>query len=500
MFKRVIALLLALVLACGMCLSAVAESGCMEISMRTIYNHTNRNNTTVSDKYLSSKVRVSYSSSVPYFDTLEEGMEYLCQRMKARASEVNFVVRNLDEFTSFTEQERYDFVLQNFYDSMRHTGDPKGGDYIKGQWHKLSYGFGIRSDGIQFVYQFAYYANAEQEAEVDAKIKEVLDELDVYNSTDYEKSNAVYDYLCENITYDYANLNDEEYILKYSAYAGLINGTCVCNGYAVLYYRMMLELGVDARYITGIGGGGLHAWNIVMLDGVYYNLDATWDAGATNYAYYLKNNSLFVGHTRDAVYNSSEFNAIYPMSPSVYSNSTKDNVDYENGFTYRLINNGKEYMLVSVSGLKTANLVIPETFNDKPVTAIGNHVLLNNDNVTKITIPESVTSIGEYAFSGCKNLKTISYYGKEADWTTLSKADTWVYGYPMPNYTVEFVSVVVFGDINGDGKFSYQDISKLYAIYREVVSAPWGVNLDINGDGRFSYVDVSKLYALYREL
>ena len=36
--------------------------------------------------------------------------------------------------------------------------------------------------------------------------------------SDYEKLCAFYDYVCENVTYDYDNLENAEYKLKYSAY------------------------------------------------------------------------------------------------------------------------------------------------------------------------------------------------------------------------------------------------------------------------------------------
>ena len=56
----------------------------------------------------------------------------------------------------------------------------------------------------------------------------------------------------------------------------------------------------------------------------------------------------------------------------------------------------------------------------------------------------------------------------------------------------------VAGDINGDGKFSYLDVSKLYAVYRGLAEPAEGAELDINGDGSFTYLDVSKLYAMQR--
>ena len=497
MFKKIISVLLALVLACGICLPVIAENGVVEMKMYTMYNPISNAGVIASDKYLSSEtVRVPYNADIPTFDTLEDGAEYLCQRLKARDTDIQFIIKDLDGFSSLSDDDKAVFTVALVYYSMTHTGDPKGGDYIHGQWNRIGYGYAVRSNGVQFKYTAEYYASAEQEAELDVKIKEVLDELDVYDATDYEKSNAVYDYLCQNITYDYANLDDETYLLKFSAYAGLINGTCVCNGYAVLYYRMMLELGVDARYITGYGNGGLHAWNIVRLDGLYYNLDSTWDAGDTYYSYYLVPDSLFYYHEREAPYNEEDFYEIYPMDTKVYSSTAKDYVDYENGITYYPLSDDSGYMLISVSGLDREEITIPATFNGKPVIAIMNHAFLNGKNLKKITIPQSVEYIFEYAFTGCDNLETVNYLSTEENWANVYKEDTWIYSYPMPDFDITFEAP--FGDINSDGKLTYNDVSKLYAIFRELAEAG-DVDLDINGDGKFSYGDVSKLYAIYRE-
>lgn len=64
--------------------------------------------------------------------------------------------------------------------------------------------------------------------------------------------------------------------MNQSAYSALVQGRSVCAGYARAYQYLMQQLGIPCYYCTGYAGEN-HAWNIVRLDGVYYNVDVTWD-------------------------------------------------------------------------------------------------------------------------------------------------------------------------------------------------------------------------------
>ena len=77
---------------------------------------------------------------------------------------------------------------------------------------------------------------------------------------------------------------------------------------------------------------------------------------------------------------------------------------------------------ITITGYKGAggNVVIPDTINGLPVTSIGDSALsfVNNlsdqsnltglSNMTSVTIPDSVTNLGDAAFAGCPNLATIA--------------------------------------------------------------------------------------------
>lgn len=306
--------------------------------------------------------------------------------------------------------------------AMAHTGNPKEGDYLLWQYG----GWNARittnttSSGVNYIYEFTmgYYTTAAQEAELDTAIMYLLWDLNVNYKSDYEKVKAVYDYICENITYDHTNPDD--YKLKHTAYAALIDKTAVCQGYALLFYRLMLELGVDNRLIAGIGNGGGHGWNIVEIDGLYYNLDSTWDAGMTgNYYYFLLNTWNFLDHSRYLEYETIAFHQAYPMAAENYTPGVKGTEDpyiwlglcaedilwvlYRNG-TLEIEGTGAipdypavasvEYMVPwyywrdEITGVRVC----------EGITRIGNQNFSQFPSLTSVSLPESLKEIGEYAF------------------------------------------------------------------------------------------------------
>lgn len=104
-----------------------------------------------------------------------------------------------------------------------------------------------------------------------------------------EKEAYVHDALVEGIAYEAKAKRNQ------SAYSALVDGETVCAGYARAFQYLMIQLGIPCYYCTGYSGEE-HAWNIILVDGCYRNVDVTWDDDEQGaYEYYNKSDLAFSG-------------------------------------------------------------------------------------------------------------------------------------------------------------------------------------------------------------
>ena len=178
---------------------------------------------------------------------------------------------------------------------------------------------------------FYMWLTTEQIDELDTKASQIIASFGFTSKTsDYEKVEAIYRYLCDNVVYDY----DFNYEYSGYSYGALVAGEAVCAGYSAAFLRLATAVGLDARIISGETPSGPHAWNIVKLGERYYLLDSTWDAGYApdNYHYFLKGSSDFPQHTASWEYMQNEFLTAYPIAASAYHPAPEHEHDWSSVF------------------------------------------------------------------------------------------------------------------------------------------------------------------------
>lgn len=80
-------------------------------------------------------------------------------------------------------------------------------------------------------------------------------------------------------------------------------------------------------------------------------------------------------------------------------------------------------MTCTITGIGTctdSNVVIPEKIKGFKVTAIKIGAFIRCATINEITIPKTVTSMGDRTFMDCTSLKDLYYTGTEAEWRAIS--------------------------------------------------------------------------------
>ena len=276
-----------------------------------------------SDKESADGEQLFGSSTGQYFSDYDSAVLYLRKQMVSRETEItlNFPA---SWFDSHKDGLYYDLL----YDAMKCDDSSTGqeGDALLYGYAGCSVSY---STAGYIKYTMSYHSNAEQEAKLTEAVTAAMKTLQLNGLSEAKKITKIHDYICNNV--DYAYNSTEEQI--YTAYGALCTGKAVCQGYAVLFYRLCKEAGLSVRIISGTGNGGPHAWNIVRIGSKYYNVDCTWDGqdAATYNEFLLKSEADFKDHTRKSWkvagshyldYTSAEFNAQYPMTEKSWDEST----------------------------------------------------------------------------------------------------------------------------------------------------------------------------------
>ena len=77
------------------------------------------------------------------------------------------------------------------------------------------------------------------------------------------------------------------------------------------------------------------------------------------------------------------------------------------GLAYTLSNDGTYYSVSGIGNCKDTDIFIPLMHNGLPVKEIAYEAFYHGDSLTSVVIPDSVTSIGKYAFCGCDSLTSV---------------------------------------------------------------------------------------------
>lgn len=125
-------------------------------------------------------------------------------------------------------------------------------------------------DRVMYVVpRYTLTGDALSEAQVayDLAIQDIVDAVES-DWTDLEKALYLHDYMVTHYVYD-------EDLTYYDAYHMLTEQTGVCQAYTLTYQALLRAVDVECGYV--LSDEMNHSWNVVNIDGHWYNVDVTYD-------------------------------------------------------------------------------------------------------------------------------------------------------------------------------------------------------------------------------
>ncbi len=128
------------------------------------------------------------------------------------------------------------------------------------------------------------FLNSIQEISWDASSKaiEKAKELTKTLASDEEKVDAIYNYIIDNISYDYDKINNLSNLYLPNIDETVENGKGICYDYASLFAAMLRSVDIPTKMIKGYAPGitHYHAWNQVYIKSVeqWVTIDTSYDA------------------------------------------------------------------------------------------------------------------------------------------------------------------------------------------------------------------------------
>ena len=190
-------------------------------------------------------------------------------------------------------------------------------DYLIRSLRRLEY----ERVGDKATVKVTYLTTKEQEEYINKELTRIVKSLITNNMSDYDKIKTINKYLVDRYEYDKS-------LLSNNVYSALTTGKTICQGYAMTAYKMLNLAGIENKIIIGYLNEVSHGWNLVKLNGKWYQLDVTNNDVANN-KYFLVNdktlrNDGFTWEANDYPICDENYEATSNSSISVLNNSTQN--------------------------------------------------------------------------------------------------------------------------------------------------------------------------------
>ncbi len=244
-------------------------------------------------------------------------------------------------------------------------------------WFGYEYGLGQSEDDKIFIrfddgkgkseYLTTHSERLEMMDKLQKEVRSIFDSCVTDQMSQYEIELALHDWICANVEYDEKagesaksgerSGND----IAWTAYGALVERKAVCEGYSKAFQLLLYYAGINCNLICGETDGVAHMWNVVELDGKWYNVDVLWDDleraeyGPTHAFFNVTND--FISKSHDFYTASSEISDDDVVFNATYNLNIPNCDYYDNNFYVvndTMINSDDEYIEIVENAMKKA--------------------------------------------------------------------------------------------------------------------------------------------------
>lgn len=287
------------------------------------------------------------SGAESFYDTYSEAIEELYQQLKNETAEINL--------------SKYNIPTTDISDIVWGCVNEHPDLY---DIEKFSYTYFSSTMTVASV--LPTYIEGYDDDLFEAAVNEALLVIEP-GMTDLEKAIALHDYIIMNCQYNY-----DDYLAKtlidsdYSAYGILALKEGVCNGYALAYKYLCNLVGIECYMVSSESMN--HAWNLIKLNGQYYQVDATWDdptwdrIGRVRHFYMFSSDADFIANREHSNWTVTHYNVAVDLQATdkIYDDYYWMDIDsamiYDNHNYYYIDSSDVQLKKINTSDMTTTNI------------------------------------------------------------------------------------------------------------------------------------------------
>ncbi|MBQ8787413.1 MAG: hypothetical protein IJZ61_07245 [Oscillospiraceae bacterium] len=130
-------------------------------------------------------------------------------------------------------------------------------------------------------YKYSDEKILEMQKEIEAEAKKILDGI-TPDMTEYDIVKHFHDSIASTVVYDETADNCRD------IYGVFVDKKAICGGYSKAFSYLCDKVGIETATVTGDADGEAHMWNMVKIDGQWYNIDVTYAVTESEVGSYIR--------------------------------------------------------------------------------------------------------------------------------------------------------------------------------------------------------------------